>query len=160
MTTATQSPPLPTPQQQVRTAHQWYLTSVHELHVFFLAPTGAPGGFTSTTVESRSLNVLWGTVPDPHQRGLITGYRLCYSNGTCIVNTTGEGSRQHVLNGLTPFTSYTSQAWPDYSANANSQATPDYSYTVQVAAVNDGGTGPYCDPALTVETLQDGERGY
>ena len=108
---------------------------MHELHVSSPAPTGAPGGLTSTSVESRSLSVVWGTVPCPHQRGPITGYRLRYSNGTSIVNTTGEGSRQHVLTGLTPFTSY----------------------SVQVAAVNDGGTGPYSDSALTVETLQDGE---
>ena len=77
---------------------------------------------------------MWGAVECPHQRGNITGYRLRYSNGTSIVNTTGEGSRQHVLTGLTPFTSY----------------------SVQVAVVNDGGTGPYSTP-LTVETLQDGE---
>ena len=77
---------------------------------------------------------MWGTVPCPHQGGPITGYKLRYSNGTSIVNTTGEVSRQHVLIGLTPFTNY----------------------TVQVAAVNDGGTGPYSDSAL-VETLQDGE---
>ena len=98
-----------------------------------LAPTGAPRTITNTSVESRSLTVVWGTVPCPDQRGPITKYRLRY--GTSIVNTTGEGSRQHVLTGLTPFTSY----------------------SVQVAAVNDGGTGPYSDPALTVETLQDGE---
>ena len=101
------------------------------------APTGAPGGLTSTSVESRSLSVWWDTVPCPHQRGPITGYRLCYSNGTSIVNTTGEESRQHVLTGLTPFTNY----------------------SVQVAAVNDGGTGPYSTP-LTVETLQDGKCGH
>ena len=104
------------------------------MYVSSPAPTGAPGGLTSTSVESRSLSVVWGTVPCPHQRGPITGYRLRYSNGTSIVNTTGEGSRQHVLTGLTPFTSY----------------------SVQVAAVNDGGTGPY-STSLTVETLQDGE---
>ena len=52
------------------------------------------------------------------------------------MNTTGEESRQHVLTGLTPFTNY----------------------SLQVAAVNDGGTGPY-DTTLTVETLQDGEIG-
>ena len=60
-------------------------------------------------MESRSLTVQWGTVPCPDQRGLITGYRLQYSNGTSIVNTTGEGSRQHVLTGLTPFTNYSVQ---------------------------------------------------
>ena len=101
-------------------------------HVSSSAPTGAPEGLTSTSVENRSLSVVWGTVPCPHQRGPITGYRLRYNNGTSIVNTTGEGSRQHVLTGLTPFTNY----------------------SVQVAAVNEGGTGPYSTP-LTVETLQD-----
>ena len=105
------------------------------LNLLPLAPTGASGTLTNTSVESRSLTVVWGTVPCPDQRGPITGYRLRYSNGTSIVNTTGEGSRQHVLTGLTPFTSY----------------------SVQVAAVNAGGTGPYSDPALTVETMQDGE---
>ena len=134
MVTATQSPPLPTPQQQVHHI-QFYLTSVHELHISSPAPTGAPGGLNSTSVESRSLSVVWATVPCPHQGGPITGYRLRYSNGTSIVNTTGEGSRQYVLTGLTPFTSY----------------------SVQVAAFNDRGTGLYSDPALTVETLQDGE---
>ena len=99
------------------------------------APTDAPGSLTNTSVEKRSITVVWETVPCPDQRGPITGYRLRYSNGTSIVNKTGEGSRQHVLTGLTPFTSY----------------------SVQVAAVNFRGTGPYSDPALTVETLQDGE---
>ena len=97
------------------------------------APTGAPGGLTNTSVESRSLSVVWGTVPCPHQGGPITGYKLHYSNGTSITET--MGNRQHSLTGLTPFTSY----------------------SVQVAAVNDGGTGPYSDPALIVETLQASE---
>ena len=96
------------------------------------APTGAPEGLTSTSVENRSLSVAWGTVPCTHQRGPITGYRIRYSNGSPIVNTAAEESRQHVLTGLTPFTNY----------------------SIQVAAVNDGGTGPYSAP-LTVETLQD-----
>ena len=77
----------------------------------------------------------WGTVPCPDQRGPITGYRLRY--GTSIANikeTDEQTDRQHVLTGLTPFSSY----------------------SVQVAAVNAGGTGPY-STALTVETLQDSE---
>ena len=84
-------------------------------------------------MESRSLTVEWGTVPCPDQRGPITGYRLRYNS--MMVNIDGTDSREHVLTGLTPFTNY----------------------SVQVAAVNAGGTGPYSDPALTVETLQDGE---
>ena len=101
---------------------------------FFSAPTRAPEGLETLSKKKTSLNVQWGTVLCPKQRGPITGYRLRYSNGTSIVNTTGEGSRQHVLTGLTPFTSY----------------------SVQVAAVNAGGTGLY-STALTVETLQDSE---
>ena len=104
------------------------------MHVSSPAPSRAPEELNSTSVESRSLSVVWGTVPCMHQGGPITGYTLRYSNGTSIVNTTGEGSRQHVLTGLTPFTNY----------------------SVEVAAINDGGTGLYSDPALTVETLQDG----
>ena len=116
--------------------HSVILLCQHSLPVSLsLAPDDAPGGLSSTSVESRSLTVVWGTVPCPDQRGPITGYRLRYSNGISIVNTTGEGSRQRMLTGLIPFTSY----------------------SVQVAAVNAGGTGPYSDPAFTVETLQDGE---
>ena len=85
-------------------------------------------------MESRSLSVVWGTVPCSQQRGPITGYSLHYnsSSGSSSVNITGEENRQYTLTGLTPYTSY----------------------TVQVAAVNDGGTGPYSDPFI-VETLQE-----
>ena len=50
------------------------------------------------------------------------------------MNIAGEENREYNLTGLTPFTNY----------------------SLQVAAVNDRGTGPYSTP-LTVETLQDGE---
>ena len=76
----------------------------------------------------------WGTVPCPDQRGPITGYRLRYSTSVANIERNEQNDRQHVLTGLTPFTSY----------------------SVQVAAVNAGGTGPY-STALTVETLQDSE---
>ena len=52
-----------------------------------------------------------------------------------MVNIDAKDSRERVMTGLTPFSNY----------------------SVQMAAVNAGGTGPYSDPALTVETLQDGE---
>ena len=83
---------------------------------------------------------MWGTVPCPQQGGPITGYRLRYSSssGRSTVNITGEENREHMLTGLIPFTSY----------------------SVQVAAVNDGGTGPYSVPALTVVTLKEGEYIY
>ena len=100
---------------------------------FSSAPIGAPRGLAGKLVGRRSLSLVWGAVLCPDQRGAITGYKLRYNNGTSIVSTTGEGSREHLITGLTPFTSY----------------------SVQVAAVNDGGTGPYSTP-LTLKTLQDG----
>ena len=118
------------------TTHQSYLSSVHELHVSSPAPTGAPGGLNSTSVESRSLSIVWGTVPCPQQRGPITGYRLHYSSSSVnsSVNLTGEENRQYNLTGLTPYTNYSVQ--------------------LKLAAVNDGGTGPHNESSLTVETLQ------
>ena len=37
--------------------------------------------------------------------------------------------------------------------------TPSTRYTIAVAAVNDGGTGPYSDPPLTVQTLSNTGTG-
>ena len=101
------------------------------IYYFFPAPNGAPSAVLPISIQSRSFSVFWGIVPCSNQRGPITGYRLRYSNGTSIVNTTFT---THMLTGLTPFTNY----------------------SVQVAAVNAGGTGLY-SIALTVETLQDSE---
>ena len=84
--------------------------------------------------------MVWGIVPCPHQGGPITGYRLRYSiNGSAnyTVYITGEEIRQFNLTELTPFTTY----------------------SVQVAAVNIEGAGPYSTP-LTVETLKDGELNF
>ena len=79
---------------------------------------------------------MWETVPCPHKGAPITDYKLNYTNGSdsYTANIAGEENTQYNLTGLTPFTNY----------------------SVQVAAVNDRGTGPYSTP-LTVETLQDGE---
>ena len=106
------------------------------MHVSSPAPTGAPRGLNITPVKSRSLSVEWGAVPCLHQGGPITGYILHYSingSGSYTVNITGEENRQYNLTELTPFTNY----------------------SVQVAAVNDRGTGPYSTP-LNV-TIQEGE---
>ena len=99
----------------------------------FPAPTGAPEGLTHTLVDNTSITAMWDTVPCPHQRGPITGYKLFYSDGTdnVTVEIHGGNHRLHNINGLTPSTTY----------------------TIAVAAVNNGGTGPYSDPPLTVQTL-------
>ena len=80
---------------------------------------------------------MWDTVPCPHQRGPITGYKLFYGDGTSnvTVNTFGSNHRLYDIKGLTQSTRY----------------------TIAVAAVNDGSTGPYSDPPLTVWTLSYSE---
>ena len=87
------------------------------------------------------MTVMWETVPCLLYQGPITAYRLhyIYSNGTLSVSTTVKvKSSHHNLTGLTPFT--------------------NYSVLLEVAAVNDGGTGPYSDVLHTIiETLQDSE---
>ena len=81
---------------------------------------------------------MWEAVPCPHKGAPITDYKLNYTNSAhdsnYTVNITEEENKQYNLTGLTPFTNY----------------------SVQVAAVNERGTGPYSTP-LIVETLQDGE---
>ena len=54
----------------IQLTHQWYLTSVHELYMsWYPVPTGAPGGISSASVESRSLSVVWEMVPCPLPAG-------------------------------------------------------------------------------------------
>ena len=92
-----------------------------------------------TQVQSKSLTIEWDKVATSHQNESITGYRLRYSTSDginyAIINITGEEDKQYTLTELTPY----------------------IKYSVQVAAVNDEGTGPYSEPILIVETLQEGE---
>ena len=80
---------------------------------------------------------MWDTVPCPHQRGPITGYKLFYSDGinNVTVDILGGNHRFYDIRGLIPSTRY----------------------TVAVAAFNDESTGPYSDPPLTVQTLNYSE---
>ena len=103
----------------------------------FLVPS-APEGLINTSVETRSLSIVWEEIPCSDQGGPIAGYRVRYGFGrnTFIVIISDEGSNEDAeLTELTPFTSY----------------------FVQVAAVNDAGTGEYTNRAFTVTTLQESE---
>ena len=96
------------------------------------APQIAPSRLSNINTSSSSVYVTWMPVPCLHQRGVITGYKLHYSssNNITTVVISGQGHRTYNITGLTPSTRY----------------------TIAVAAVNDGGTGPYSDPSLTVRT--------
>ena len=87
------------------------------------APSAAPDPVTVTGVTSSTITVQWGMVPCIHRNGEITGYAVRYSGGGSTVArfVSGGGTRQTTISGLTPSTDY----------------------TIEVAAVNSAGTGPY-----------------
>ena len=91
--------------------------------LFYTVPTGLPTSVRNGTVTASSITVHWGEVPCLHRNGEITGYiaeavRNGMGEGTASVSS---GFRQATISGLSPSTSY----------------------SVQVAAMNGAGTGPY-----------------
>ena len=89
----------------------------------YTAPSRGPTSVRRGTVTASSITVHWEEVPCLHRNGQITGYRV-----------------QAVRNGMTEksinVASNTRQA-------TISRLSPSTLYTVQVAAVNSAGTGPY-----------------
>ena len=86
------------------------------------APSAAPDSVSTSAVTSSSITVQWEMVPCIHRNGDITGYSVQYTGGgsTQTVNVSGESTTEATITGLTLSTTY----------------------SVQVAAVNDAGTGP------------------
>ena len=87
--------------------------------------------------SSITITVEWGEVPCIHQNGAITGYSVQYgvegSGNTETMTVSGASTTQTTISGLMSSTTY----------------------SIQVAAVNDAGTGVYSDPIIE-ET--DGRR--
>ena len=102
---------------------------------FFLAPEN----ITFSSVEARSMIILWDAVPCSEQNGPITGYLLYYTNTTFsdTIIIIGGKNRSYTLTELRPYTNY----------------------TVTVSAYNDAGTGSTSDNR-TQETEQAGQLVY
>ena len=99
------------------------------------APSATPTSVRVSEVTSSTVTVQWGAVDCIHRNGYITGYSVRYgilgygSNQTEIV--TGGDATETIISGLMQSTTH----------------------TVQVAASNSGGTGPYSSPVF-FETLE------
>ena len=92
------------------------------------APSAAPTSVSVSEVTSSSITVRWGTVPCIHRNGDITGYSVQYG----VVGS--ESTQNMSVSG----------------ANVTiSNLAPSTKYIVQVAAMNDAGTGEYSDPVTT-----------
>ena len=88
------------------------------------APSAAPTNVSVSVMSSTALNVQWGPVPCIEQNGDITGY-------TVRVLESGEMERVEDV--------------VDVNEVTISELTPSTTYSIQVAAVNSKGTGPYSD---------------
>ncbi|CAI8031314.1 Receptor-type tyrosine-protein phosphatase delta, partial [Geodia barretti] len=86
-------------------------------------PTGGPSSVRIGTVTASSITLHWGEVSCLHRNGEITGYRAQAVRNGMVEGTASVsgGARQATISGLSPSTLY----------------------SVQVAAVNGAGTGPY-----------------
>ena len=90
------------------------------------APSAAPIVVILSTVTSSSITVQWEMVPCIHCNGDITGYSVQYTGGgsTQTMSVSGGYVTEATITGLESSTTY----------------------SIQVAAVNSGGTGVYSDP--------------
>ena len=95
---------------------------------FYLpAPSAAPTSVSVFGVTSSSITVQWEAVDCIHRNGDITGYAVRYgvqgSGSTQTVSVSGGEAMQTAISGLMPSTTY----------------------SIEVAAVNNAGTGMYSD---------------
>ena len=113
--------------------------------MLFSAAPSAPPSSIDTSSTPTTITVQWGEVNCIHRNGEITGYSVRYSGGgsTQTMPATGGDTRQTTISGLTPSTDY----------------------IIEVAAVNNAGTGPYStdmvirtpgELMVTVETCMHG----
>ena len=105
--------------------------------IFPPAPSAVPTSVSVSEVTSSSITVQWEAVDCIHRNGDITGYSVRYevqgSGSTQTVSVSGGGATMTTISGLTSSTTY----------------------TIEVAAVNNAGTGVY-SPVIIKETANPG----
>ena len=103
------------------------------------APSAPPNSVSVSIISSTAITVQWETVPCIEQNGDITGYKV-------RVLESGEMERVEDVVG------------DDVNEVTISDLTPSTTYSIQVAAVNNEGIGPYSD-LITIDT-PDSELYY
>ena len=89
----------------------------------FEGPSAAPTSVSVSEVTSSAITIQWWAVDCIHRNGDITGYSVRYGvqGSTQTVSVSGGGATQTTISGLTQSTTY----------------------SIEVAAVNNAGTGVY-----------------
>ena len=106
------------------------------------APSAAPTSVSVFEMTSSSITVQWGAVDCIHRNGDITGYLVRYGvQGSVEVDRTVEMASGDSSGGM-------------YKISGLSAGTL---YTIEVAAVNNGGTGDY-NVAVSYQTSELGTR--
>ena len=107
------------------------------MEVFFYippAPSAAPTSVSVSAVTSSSITVQWGAVDCIHRNGDITGYSVQYGSGsTQTMSVSGGSVTEATISSLMSSTTY----------------------SIQVAAVNIAGTGPY---NFALDAMTDGTQ--
>ena len=93
---------------------------------FSLAPSGTPQGVTRVNTTSTEITLQWREVPCIDRNGDIVGYTVCYSI---------SGSNNTILRSAS-----------DKLAVTLVDLIPFANYSIEVAAVNVNGTGPFSTP--------------
>ena len=93
-------------------------------------PSSAPINIMVMSAHPGSLYVAWGLPPEIHQNGPITGYVIRYSRvGSNVIIDEIVTSRLIHIYTIT-------------------ELLPFVNYSVEIAAINVNGTGPYSDPVI------------
>ena len=99
-----------------------YSLSFLIFNLYSAVPSGPPTSVRNGTITPTSITVKWDEVPCLHRNGRITGY-------TVHVGSSGQNDRMLNVGNVRETTI--------------SELTPSTEYTVQVAAVNSIGRGPF-----------------
>ena len=96
--------------------------------VLLPVPSAAPSFLSVSVVNSTAFTVQWGMIICINRNGDITDYRI---------HVVGSVEIEKVVN-----------ASDDAREVTISELTPSTAYSIQVAAVNNNGPGPYSDPII------------
>ena len=101
------------------------LMKLYGCHTYALVPSGSPESISFGTVTLTSVTVQWTEVLCSYRNGEITGYTVEYSSTTPPTTNTmsGSSSRELVVGGLLPRTSYTFTMRAEGASHSTSATT-------------------------------------